>query len=134
MMKDKISVWILGDQLLERHPALVAAEAAVGREDLRLVMVESRQRTGKLPYQRKKLVLLFSAMRHYAAELRRQGYQVDIVQATTFAEGLRQHVLSWQPVQLITMAASEYAGRRWQQEQLAGLLGVEVTIYPTLSS
>ena len=69
-------------------------------------------------------------MRHYAAELRRQGYQVDIVQATTFAEGLRQHVLSWQPVQLITMAASEYAGRRWQQEQLAGLLGVEVTILP----
>lgn len=130
MMNGKISVWILGDQLLERHPALVAAEAAVGREDLRLVMVESRQRTGKLPYQRKKLVLLFSAMRHYAAELRRQGYQVDIVQATTFAEGLRQHVLSWQPVQLITMAASEYAGRRWQQEQLASLLGVDVKILP----
>lgn len=44
----------------------------------------------------------------------------EIVQAATFAEGLRQHVLAWQPVQLITMAASEYAGRRWQQEQLAG--------------
>ena len=83
MTQHKLSVWILGDQLLERHPALVAAEAAVGREDLRVVMVESRQRTGKLPYQRKKLVLLFSAMRHYAAELHRQVYQADIGRSPT---------------------------------------------------
>jgi deoxyribodipyrimidine photolyase-related protein len=130
MTQNRMSVWILGDQLLDYHPALAAAETVVGRDSLAVVLVESRQRTRKLPYQRKKLVLLFSAMRHYAAALRRQGYQVDVIQGVTFADGLHQHAQSWQPAQLVTMAAGDFAGRRWQQERLAGLLGVPVLVLP----
>jgi deoxyribodipyrimidine photolyase-related protein len=77
MSDERASVWILGDQLLARHPALAAAEQEHARENLRVVLIESSSRTRRLPYQRKKLVLLFSAMRHYAEELRTQGYAVD---------------------------------------------------------
>jgi deoxyribodipyrimidine photolyase-related protein len=130
MTQERVLVWILGDQLLERHPALVTAEASAGRDAIRVVLVESSRRATKLPYQRKKLVLLFSAMRHYADQLRQQGYQVDLTQTATFGEGLRRHVQSWQPAQLVTMAAGDYAGRRWQQERLAGLLGVPARVLP----
>jgi deoxyribodipyrimidine photolyase-like uncharacterized protein len=67
-----VSVWILGDQLLAEHPALIAAEGIAGdRARVRVLLVQSLSRTRKLPYQRKKLVLLFSAMRHYAARAAR---------------------------------------------------------------
>ncbi len=125
-----ITAWILGDQLLAAHPALVAAEALTDRTNVRVVLVESAQRLARLPYQRKKLVLLLSAMRHYAEELREAGYAVDYIQAASAGAGLRQHVATWQPERLITMAAAEYRGRRFQQERLAGLLGVPVDVVP----
>lgn len=38
-------VWILGGQLLARHPALLAAEQAYTKGSLRIVLIESRVRT-----------------------------------------------------------------------------------------
>ena len=40
----RASVWILGDQLLVRHPALVAAEQDHARKHLRVVLIESAAR------------------------------------------------------------------------------------------
>ena len=130
MSEPIISVWILGDQLLTDHPALRAAEDEVARDRVRVVLVESAARLRKLPYQRKKLVLLLSAMRHYADELRARGYHVDYVQAASVTAGLQQHVAAHKPARLITMAASEYAGRRFQQEKLSDRLGIPVTVAP----
>ena len=130
MSEPNISVWILGDQLLADHPALRAAEAETARDRVRVVLVESAARLRKLPYQHKKLVLLLSAMRHYADELRGQGYHVDYVQAASTTAGLQQHVTEHKPARLITMAASEYAGRRFQQEKLPDRLGIPVTVVP----
>lgn len=45
----RTTVWILGDQLLEKHPALMAAVAEAGRDGLRVVLVESRARSARLP-------------------------------------------------------------------------------------
>jgi deoxyribodipyrimidine photolyase-related protein len=130
-MSDKrASVWILGDQLLAQHPALAAAEQNRARENLRVVLVESAARSRRLPYQRKKLVLLFSAMRHYAEALRERGYAVDYVGSPTFLDGLRQHIAAWQPERLFVMAASEWREREFQQVQLADSLDVPVTVVP----
>ena len=109
MSSEKLSVWILGDQLLRRHPALFEAARTSPREQIRVVLIESVRRTQRLPYQRKKLALLFSAMRHYADELRGQGYTVDYVQASSFLNGLRQHVTAWRPGRLLAMEASEWS-------------------------
>lgn len=125
-----VTVWILGDQLLARHPALVAAEECYPRKAIRVVLVESAARTRQMAYQRKKLVLLFSAMRHFASELQANGYVVDIVRASSFAEGLCQQAQSHQPSHLLTMAASEYATRRFQEEDLEAELGIPVTVVP----
>ena len=123
---DKKTVWILGDQLVAEHTAL---KAVTGIASVQVLLIESSQRARKLPYQRKKLVLLFSAMRHYADELRQQGFDVDYVKATSFAEGLQDHVNRCGPVELVTMAAASYPGLQFQRS-LPQRLGIPVTILP----
>jgi len=44
----RTTVWILGDQLLEQHPALIAAMAEAGQNRLHVVLVESRSRAARL--------------------------------------------------------------------------------------
>ena len=126
----KITVWILGDQLLEAHPALQAAEEATERKNIRVLLVQSAGRMGKRPYQRKKLVLLFSAMRHYAELLREMDYTVDYVKSETFGQALRDHVAEHEPDLLLTMAAADYNGRHFQQTQLPDKLNIPVKVLP----
>ncbi len=131
MNKDStVSVWILGDQLLRAHPALIAAEEMVERSKIMVVLIESLARLTKLPYHRKKLILLLSAMRHYAEALRYNGYQVEYIQAESTVAGLRQHIDVCQPNLLITMAAAEYSGRLFQETMLAKRLGVPTEVLP----
>lgn len=124
-----LSVWILGDQLLRSHPALIAAERLVERSQIQVVLIESEQRKARLPYHRKKLVLLISAMRHYAEELRNAGYTVEYLRAPTVLEGLRQHQALHRPERILTMAAAGYRGRQLQQ-RLSDLLGLPVDVQP----
>jgi len=124
-----VTVWILGDQLLRKHPALIAAEKQVNRDQLVILMIESEARTRRLPYQRKKLVLLFSAMRHYAAQLRSAGFQVDYRISPSTGIAIEQHLQSYQPEIIYTMAVSEFGGRKFQQH-LEGQFNIAVTILP----
>ena len=110
--RKKVSVWILGDQLLENHPAVAAAVAAHGTDSIRVVMIESRHRTRRMRYHRRKLVLLFSAMRHYARRLQDKGHSVDYRRLDTFLDGLKAHVQAYEPDYLYTMAASAYGGAK----------------------
>lgn len=129
-MKQRSVVWILGNQLQHHHPALSQAEMEDEREQILVVFVESRRRLEKRPYQRKKLVLLLSAMRHYAAELRDRGYQVQVVKAESFEVGLAETPANWKADRLICMAASDRPGRRFQQERLQRLLKIPVVVLP----
>ena len=56
-----------------------------------IVLVESVAKGAALPWHRKKLVLVISAMRHFAAELRADGFDVEVRRAPTYAEGIRRH-------------------------------------------
>ncbi len=78
------SLWVLGDQLRLDHPGLEQADY--------VVLIESERLLRRLPYHRQKLVLLLSAMRHYADALRERGVTVDDVRAPNFTHGLRQHL------------------------------------------
>ncbi len=127
MAERRCSVWILGDQLLASHPALEAV-GDIGRDDIRVVLIESRGRTQRLPYHRKKLVLLFSAMRHYAERLQADGWRVEYIRASSFRAGLARHAEAWKPERVYTMAASEYRGRRFQQDGLAAAVGAPVKL------
>jgi deoxyribodipyrimidine photolyase-related protein len=122
-----LSVWILGDQLLDSHPVLATATAEVGIDQVRVVIIESQKRLQSRPYHQQKQVLVLSAMRHYAAHLRAQGYTVDYRQAHSMSDGLRNHIQTHQPTRILTMAASEYHAR---QHQHTLDLGVPVEVLP----
>jgi len=67
------TVWILADQLSVTNASLLSAKK--GRDCL--LFIESRQTFGKLPYHRHRLMLLLSAMRHFAAEREAEGWETD---------------------------------------------------------
>ena len=62
-------IWILGDQLLPAHPLLPSPAA-----DLLVGLIESSPRGSHLRYHQQKLTLLYSSMRHYAADLKKQKF------------------------------------------------------------
>lgn len=118
----RATVWITGDQLLADHPAVKSAEAEYGRDGFEIVLIESRARLSRRGYHRHKLVLVLSAMRHYAGEMRRRGYAVDYQQAGSLSAGLTAHLGRVRPEKVFMMAASEYAARQFQYQQIPRLL------------
>ena len=76
-------IWVLGDQLLPDHP-LLASPA----KDCLVGMIESAPRAGHLRYHQQKLTLLYSAMRHHAAALKKAGHRVLYRQ---LGDGVRTH-------------------------------------------
>lgn len=126
----RVLIWVLGDQLTKQHPALEQARDGYGKDNIRVILIHSRRRKRKLPYQRKKLVLLRSAMRHYVQRLQDDGWDAVFVQAATFSDGLREAAADYQPGLLMTMAAADYPGRRYQQNQLADVVDCEIELLP----
>ncbi len=119
----KISVWVLGDQLIFSHPGLAMSPETV-------LMVESLERAGKLSWHRQKLALVWSAMRHFADALRKQGYEVDYQeQASSTRQALRRHLERYRPDRLILMETAEY-GRARRLAATARTLGVDVRVVP----
>ncbi len=58
------------------------------RDDVTVLLLESVAKGTSLPWHRQKLVLLLSAMRHFAASLAAAGYRVELRRAETYAIGL----------------------------------------------
>jgi len=66
----RTTVWITGDQCTPRNSAL----AGLDRERAPILMIESLARSREKPYHKRKLVLIYAAMRGFAADLRRDGW------------------------------------------------------------
>jgi deoxyribodipyrimidine photolyase-related protein len=66
---------VLGDQLSHSLAALADTDPA----DAIVLMMEVADETGYVRHHPKKIALIFSAMRHFAAELRERGWRVDYV-------------------------------------------------------
>ena len=114
-----MTVAILADQLQRTPVALTHALQLTTRDQIRIVLVESQARLHKRRYQAHKVIFIVSALRHYAAWLRTQGWQVDYYQSASWRAALTTHVADTHPQQIITMAGAEYAARqaqaRWQE-------------------
>lgn len=108
-------VLVLGDQLSTATGPL--AEADPGTD--RVVMVESVAKLCQRPWHRAKLVLVLSAMRHFAEDLRERGFEVAYVHAETLRAGLRE--AGTEPAGTVVMAPSSWdlrqALERWGVEQ-----------------
>jgi len=71
-MTEKNLILILGDQLSMKNPALASARPGIDT----LVLAEVAEEASYVRHNRHKMVLLFSAMRHFAAESRTAGFEV----------------------------------------------------------
>ncbi|MFB6300667.1 MAG: cryptochrome/photolyase family protein [Halobacteriales archaeon] len=99
-----MTVLVLGDQLT-RSVGPVAR-----RSDDRVCMIETREFARRLPYHPHKLVLVFSAMRHFRDALRAAGRRVDYYQVETFADGFAEHFDRWPADTLVTMRSTSDGG------------------------
>jgi deoxyribodipyrimidine photolyase-related protein len=88
-----IGVLVLGDQLSQQQAALAWLEERFGASEARLhcrvLLIESSGALIGMPLHRQRLVLLWSALRHFASELRVAGWRVDHREAESFGAGLR---------------------------------------------
>ena len=83
----QIGIWVLGDQLNPLQAALAAADPA----HTRVLLLESTSVLQQRAYHRQKLVLVWSAMRHFAQALQEAGWCVDHQECDRFGSAL----LAW---------------------------------------
>ncbi len=103
-------VLVLGDQLTPTLSSLAAADPA---QDL-VLMAELHDETTYVRHHKKKIAFLFSAMRHFAAELRASGWRVEYVrldgpeQRGSFTDQLAHAIATHRPERLIVTEAGEW--------------------------
>ena len=85
-----IGIWVLGNQLWAEQAAL--SSCAPNRAQTPVILIESRHYLHQRPFHRQKLVLVWSAMRHFAEELRAAGWPVTYAIADNFVSALSDWV------------------------------------------
>ncbi|MGF1525046.1 MAG: cryptochrome/photolyase family protein [Leptolyngbyaceae cyanobacterium] len=85
-----IGIWVLGDQLWQEQSALAAQKEAC--KETPVILIESLQHVQQRRYHKQKLILIWSAMRHFAAELKDAGWSVAYEMAESFEDPLRQWI------------------------------------------
>ena len=94
-----IGIWVLGDQLSASQAALCSSSP----EDSRVLLVESNSVLSNRAYHQQKLVLVWSAMRHFAADLGAHGWRVDYHESDCFSDVLPNWLASHQITELRIM-------------------------------
>ncbi len=108
------TVWVFGDQLHRRIGALRDREAG----DCRVLLVESELKVTSKRWHRQRLHLVLSAMRHFAQDLRDEGFDVDLRRAPSFVQGYREHCAEFDVDRLVVMEPMS-----WDVTALLGRLG-----------
>ncbi|UVO49498.1 cryptochrome/photolyase family protein [Sphingomonas sp. SUN019] len=113
-----ILIPILGDQLSES----IASLRDVRPENAIILMMEVREEATYVRHHKKKIALIFSAMRHFAEALRGAGWTVDYVRLDDpanchgFTAELRRAAERHRPDRIRVTAAAEYRVRAMQDE------------------
>ena len=96
----KTTVWIAGDQVSPHNSALADCDKATTV----VLMIESMPRSAERPHHKRKLVLIFAALRGFADDLRRAGWTVDFREACEDPDAaLADHVRTHAPERFRTM-------------------------------
>jgi deoxyribodipyrimidine photolyase-related protein len=100
-----VGIWILGDQLWVQQAALSSCEQK--RHKTPVILIESLHYAKQRHYHRQKLVLIWSAMRHFAEELRCKGWSVTYETADDFEVPLKTWVRKNNITELRVMAPND---------------------------
>jgi len=116
------TVYFVGPWDLDRRLPCVPDHPGMGS----VLLVESVRKSRALPYHKKKLVLVLSALRHFAQSLRKDGYDVTVLRARTYAEGIQRHVADRGATRVLAMRPREWGLERSLQQ---ADLGAPLTLY-----
>lgn len=97
-------ILVLGDQLTRSVGPLADAEP----DETTVVMIESIALADSMPHHKQKLVLVFSAMRHFAETLRDDGFTVSYERAESFESGIAAYVESAKPDEIVVMKPTDW--------------------------
>ncbi|BAZ46776.1 deoxyribodipyrimidine photolyase-related protein [Chondrocystis sp. NIES-4102] len=89
-----IGIWILGDRLTTKQLSLDNHQDH--KQQVQVILIESGNYARRRPYHQQKLVLVWSAMRHFAAQLKADGWQVSYRVAEDFATPLQAWIEEYQ--------------------------------------
>jgi deoxyribodipyrimidine photolyase-related protein len=98
-------IWILGDQLWEKQAAL--ARFQEHKTETPVIFIESLDYVRQRRYHAQKLVLVWSAMRHFAEELRTEGWPVNYCVTDVFQDPLLAWIEEHQITQLWIMTPTD---------------------------
>jgi deoxyribodipyrimidine photolyase-related protein len=131
MSKTRNLILILGDQLTPTLSSLAAGDPAQDR----VLIAELQDEASYVRHHKKKIAFIFSAMRHFAEELRSLGWTVDYVKLDdpnnqgSFTAQVAHAVAAHAPERIIVTDAGEWRVaemfKGWQAE-----LGLPVDILP----
>lgn len=100
-----VTIWITGDQCSLENSALKGCK----KSETTILMIESIARAKQRPYHKRKLVLIYSVMRHYAESLKKDGWHVDYYdECDNFEDPLHEHIKKRTPKQFRMMEQSEF--------------------------
>lgn len=124
------TIWIWGNQLPARSDFLVPF--ARDKSAFVVLFIESRARGRKYPYHKHKLVLVYSAMRHFARQLEADGWTVayhPFPETATFTSAWAEHLEKHAPTRAHVMRPSEYPAWR-ALERFPDRVGIPVEVHP----
>jgi hypothetical protein len=120
------TIWITADQCTPQHPVLRTADPTTTI----VLMIESIAHARERPSHKRKLVLLFAAMRGFADDLRAAGWTVDYyAECASFESALAAHVARYRPARFAMMSQSDY-GVNARLTALVAHHGLPVEIAP----
>jgi deoxyribodipyrimidine photolyase-related protein len=100
-----IGIWILGDRLNLNQAALQSYQDR--KAETAVILIESLNHVRSRQYHQQKLVLVWSAMRHFAIELEQAGWQVKYAIADDFEPALVEWIKERDITKLQVMAPAD---------------------------
>ncbi|CAN5320496.1 hypothetical protein BH20ACT3_BH20ACT3_14440 [soil metagenome] len=101
------TIWVFGDQLNRRIGAL--ANAVAGED--RVLLVESRAKLDGARH-RQRTHLVVTAMRRFATEMGKAGFDVDLRAAASLTEGLTAHRDRYRSAEVVATEPTSWGARR----------------------
>jgi deoxyribodipyrimidine photolyase-related protein len=126
-------VWVLGDQLNQNSNLF--KELDLNKDQVIILLIESCNFAGQHKHHKKKLIFQFSAMRHFAQELREHGFTVEYIDLKhslsklNFDEALPIIFKEHNASSLRLMRAADYEIQQLQQE-LKQQVNLKIEIVP----
>lgn len=113
-----------GDQCSLRNSAFEGVDRATAC----VLIIESTARAQLVPYHKRKLVLIYSVMRHFADDLRAAGWTVDYyAERDSYEAPFAEHVAKVRPERVRVMQQSEY-GATERLRAIAETHGIAVDV------